>query len=386
MSTAYAYAAAALLAEEYGLNALPPTTSNDRRTTTARVAEIRASAAAAYRASLEEVPVDAAHNKLYPQKKVAKKKRTNDRNARQDDVSTRGEVAPIEESTTSGVSDIYSEFSPQIERIEKSIASGTKSRNKQRGATKNITKLAKKVTKNKKDRESYMKLSPDKKKVKSARNRKYKDFTKEQKDRRNALRRKARAYERYAEAHNKLYPHDKIADKQCARESTLVMKKMIKVDNVPPRVKHMYQDINTLHDVVSTGGLGYFAENKDGSIVNVMKEVHRILGYSPKNRKMNTLELGSGLGRPSTVFSQYLFDHGLAIGVELDPNLQSNALHNLKLITLKGVHNVKNGCFEEDSVEQNGELKHVVPPRMMLLQADIVSGLATWLSYFDTFD
>jgi hypothetical protein len=107
-----AYATAALLAEElaedYELtdSHLPRATSNvSAETTTARVAEIRASADAAYRASLEEVPVDDAEL-LAPMEEASGEVEGGCARAKQqaaaiavavDEVSAMNEVASVDE-------------------------------------------------------------------------------------------------------------------------------------------------------------------------------------------------------------------------------------------------------------------------------------------------
>jgi hypothetical protein len=62
------------------------------------------------------------------------------------------------------------------------------------------------------------------------------------------------------------------------------------------------------------------------------------------------------------VFAQYLWDHGFHVGVELCPGLTSNSLNNLKLLTLKGLHNVSQGYLDEKYVMENGELSCLVLP------------------------
>ena len=91
---------------------------------------------------------------------------------------------------------------------------------------------------------------------------------------------------------------------------------------------------------------------------------------------MTSLDMGSGLGKPSESFSQYLFDgKGIHLGIELDPLLFVQCVRNVQGVTTKGLANVAAGKFRSDYVEKHGVLNTVRPPNCGFVCGDIVSAI-----------
>ena len=197
-----------------------------------------------------------------------------------------------------------------------------------------------------------------------------------QADHANRLQRSIYALNLIAKSHNTLYTnkHDKIPEVHQERESTVHFgKPTTRAFYSAPRLNVMEKDGKIELDAMGHIEKGHFAQCPHSSMTRVMHNVNGVLWNDPRNRRMVTLDPGHGNGYPSQVFSQYLWDLGFHVGVEICPGLSSNSWANLRLVTLKGIHNVEQGYFDEKYVKEHGELSRVVPPRAFFVNGRIVS-------------
>lgn len=183
-----------------------------------------------------------------------------------------------------------------------------------------------------------------------------------------------RAYEKWATNHNMRYESmsDKVPTKMSQKETTLSFGKVSRnYLFVFPRMKTLGQDIYYEREPLGKMGDGVFQEITPASMQNVTCMAWTLLGGDWRASFANSLDNGSGMGNPSTYFSQCYFEFGFHVGVEFDKGMTNSAVGNLKRLTEKGFANYKAGYFDPEYIAQHGELCHVRPPNVALLHGDI---------------
>ena len=88
------------------------------------------------------------------------------------------------------------------------------------------------------------------------------------------------------------------------------------------------------------------------------------------------------MGLPSLILSQYIFEVGFHVGVELNEGLHNISNINIKSLTEKAHNNLRQGYFEDDVVEREGELHHACPPTAAFVLGNIVSKFAEYEHLF----
>lgn len=126
--------------------------------------------------------------------------------------------------------------------------------------------------------------------------------------------------------------------------------------------------------------------NSTSALTCINRNYSEALWGDSRNRKIVSLDAGSGNGIPSIIFSQYLFDNGFHVGLELCPGLVSNSMRNLKQLTTKGMVNLLAKKFDRESVLEVGELGYNVPPRCHFVPGDIVSDYCSDVKFSVSFD
>jgi hypothetical protein len=116
---------------------------------------------------------------------------------------------------------------------------------------------------------------------------------------------------------------------------------------------------------------GTFQQITDKDMQCSVWKAFNFLGANKHARRANSVDLGSGLGKPSLYFSQLYFEQGWHFGIEFDKGLANTTNGNLKRVTCKGLANVMEGHFEENNIKEDGELTHVRPPHVALIHGDI---------------
>ena len=233
------------------------------------------------------------------------------------------------------------------------------------------------------------------------------ELKEEAKARANLLKRRNRQQTQQAKIHNSVYRHDPVAEtprQRAAEEKTLMFGRLAtNFVRIPQRLRTMEGSVT--HDELGHHNEGgHYVEVRTSSMVRVSYSMHsecpRSCGFSfvncpitplgtdvhksklsealwsdSRNRKIVSLDAGSGNGLPSIIFSQFLFDHGFHVGMEQCPGLLSNSITNIKELTAKGMVSLLARKFDRESVLEVGELGDNVPPRCHFVLGDIVSGL-----------
>lgn len=195
------------------------------------------------------------------------------------------------------------------------------------------------------------------------------------KKRRAAHERERRMWQRTVQPlHNFQYPNkvDSLPKLWRDRPKHLVFGKMTKKYPTPDRMQSLYQDINIERE--SLGALG--STYQTISTPDIIRIFHLVLDMVPqKNRKdalkMVTIDMGSGLCNILLNVSQSVLQQGLHLGIENQIALYDTASMNIKEVMVKALRNVMKSYFDAEVVEQNGELQHVSPPRVINTRADI---------------
>jgi hypothetical protein len=196
----------------------------------------------------------------------------------------------------------------------------------------------------------------------------------ELKEKNTANRKKSRAYQKFAEIHNKFYnsKKDTVPASLKMKETKIFFGKATRNYFVAvERLKTLEQDIYYEGNALGKMHDGTFQEITDKDMQRSVWTAFKLLGANEHARRANSVDLGSGLGNPSLFFSQLYFEEGWHFGIEFDKGLALTANGNLKRVTTKGVVNVTAGHFEEDNIKENGELSHVQPPHVALVHGDI---------------
>jgi len=126
--------------------------------------------------------------------------------------------------------------------------------------------------------------------------------------------------------------------------------------------------------------------NSSSALTCINRNYSEALWCDPRNRKIVSLDAGSGNGLPPLIFSEFLFDRGFHVGLELCPGLVSNSMRNLKQLTAKGLVSLLAKKFDRDSVLKVGELGDNVPPRCHFVRGDIVSDYCSDVKFSVSFD
>jgi hypothetical protein len=183
-----------------------------------------------------------------------------------------------------------------------------------------------------------------------------------------------RAYEKWAANHNRRYASlsDKVPAKMSKKETIISFGKVSRnYLFVFPRMKTIGRDIYYEREPLGKMGKGVFQEITPASMQNVTCMAWTLLGGDRRASYANSLDNGSGMGNPSTYFSQCYFEFGFHVGVEYDKGMTNSAIGNLKRLTEKGFANYKAGYFDPEYIVKHGELGHVRPPNVALLHGDI---------------
>lgn len=184
---------------------------------------------------------------------------------------------------------------------------------------------------------------------------------------------RSRFYKKFAHCFNTRYTSD--ADQipaTLAKKETLICfgKATKNYVIVHHRIRTLGSDIP--YQRTATGGdYGTFQEVTSNSMFNVASTAWLLLGSNTRASNSNSFDNGSGLGCPSTYFSQAYFENGKHVGMEIDIQLAVQAQRNLQSLTRKAISNVENGCFDESYIKMYGELCNVCPPQVALLHGDI---------------
>ncbi len=189
-----------------------------------------------------------------------------------------------------------------------------------------------------------------------------------------AARAKSRSYIKWASRHNAKYlsKKDQVPAKLSQKDLQIIFRKTTKSYFLPiKRLKHIGQDIYYKREPIGKLGEGMFRKITQKSMQKAICKAYTILGANKRASCSVSLDLGCGLGNPSTFFSQAYFEEGMHFGIEFDKGLLNVANGNLKRITMKGVANVKGGFFKGDYIITNGELSHVRTPHVALVHGDI---------------
>ena len=93
---------------------------------------------------------------------------------------------------------------------------------------------------------------------------------------------------------------------------------------------------------------GTFMEIKDKDMQHTVWKAWKHLGADKRASRAISVDLGSGLGKPSLFFSQLYFQNGMHFGIEFDKGLHVTANGNLMRVTTKGWANVEEKLFEKD--------------------------------------
>ncbi len=182
-----------------------------------------------------------------------------------------------------------------------------------------------------------------------------------------------RAYEKWAVNYNKRYTSefDKVATKISQKDTLLCFGKVTRnYLFIFPRLKTLGQDIYYEREPLGKGE-GIFQEITPASMQNVTCMAWTLLGGGRCASFANSLDNGSGMGNPSTYFSQCYFEYGFHIGVEYDKGMNNSAMGNLKRLTEKGFANYKAGYFVPEYIAEYGELSYIRPPNVALLHGNI---------------
>ena len=136
-------------------------------------------------------------------------------------------------------------------------------------------------------------------------------------------------------------------------------------------MKTLGQDIYYEREPLGKMGEGIFQEITPASMQNVTCMAWTLLGGDWCASFANSLDNGSGMGNPSTYFSQCYFEYGFHIGVEYDKGMTNSAVGNLKRLAEKGFANYKAGYFDPEYIAEHGELSYIRPPNVALLHGNI---------------
>jgi len=137
---------------------------------------------------------------------------------------------------------------------------------------------------------------------------------------------------------------------------------------MPERVTSLSS--NTLsfsRDAATVAGEGFYQTITFGSVVKLVRRLMLLVpaAHRHKFRHMNTVDLGAGLMLLSLVFSQYLLTDGGHFGIECQKALVHQSKINIKNITAKGISNWRKGDLRPETVLEQGELQHVIPPNVI---------------------
>jgi hypothetical protein len=113
------------------------------------------------------------------------------------------------------------------------------------------------------------------------------------------------------------------------------------------RLKNLGGDIYYERSALGKMLDGMFQEISDKDMQLSVWKAFKLLGANKLARRANSVDLGSGLGKPSLFFSQLYFEEGKHFGIEFDKGLAHTANGNLKRVTIKGVVNVQKGHLKK---------------------------------------
>lgn len=203
------------------------------------------------------------------------------------------------------------------------------------------------------------------------------DLLAKKKEHDNRLKRKRRKFINEAKVHNRIYPSqmDRRPDKWKDIPVEIHFGKGNKFATyVAPRITRIGQHLpEFLRDPLGKMD-GFHQSITATSMQQVINEVIALLPYNDKGRRMNTLDLGHGLGKPSIQWSQYYFDHGgLHVGIEFCIGSINASKTNIKAVTMKALNNLRQGYFADDCVQKEGELHLTRPPNVVFEHGDMVS-------------
>ena len=174
----------------------------------------------------------------------------------------------------------------------------------------------------------------------------------------NAANRKAsRDYQKYAERHNKFYSSkkDSIPSSLKMKDTKIFFSKATrKYFMAVERVKNIGAGIYYERSALGKMQDGTFQEITDKDMQRSVWKAFKHLGADEHASRANSVDLGSGLGKPSLFFSQLYFEKGWHFSIEFDEGLNNTANGNLKRVTTKGLANVMEGHFAKDNIEENG--------------------------------
>ena len=193
----------------------------------------------------------------------------------------------------------------------------------------------------------------------------------------NHQKRKRRKFIHDAKVHNRIYPSqmDRRPDKWKNFPTETHFGKASKfVTFVAQRIKRIAQHTpEFLHDPIGKTK-GFHQSITAASMQRVVNEVIALCPKNDKGRRMNTLDLGHGLGKPSIQWSQYYFDHGgLHVGIDFCIGSVNASNINIRAVTTKALNNQRQGYFDDDCVQREGELHLTRPPNVVFERGDIVS-------------
>lgn len=194
-------------------------------------------------------------------------------------------------------------------------------------------------------------------------------------DKRNRLRAKVAESRKLAKMHNAVYPSnaDRLAETQSEKDGTMMLGNVTKYNaHIPVRLQELTSGIAYTHDPLgSVTGEGYYQTITTGSMAAVTNAMLKLVPIE-KARFMSTLDIGSGLSKPSLQFSQYFMERGVHFGLERQAPLVHGAKINIKNVTAKGLLNIRKGLLSSSNIKENGELQYVVPPNCISIHGDIM--------------
>ena len=301
----------------------------------------------------------------------------------------KADVSRLDESYLEPPSHLLQMCDDDIFKYTENLRKRTKATEQKAGKAKAMGKYNIKLLKLAHSRRSY-----NKNKAKKAKKQEYmKEYRQKNKEigvnpelkAKNAANRKAsRTYQKFAEKHNKFYSSkkDMVPASLKMKETKMLFEKSTrKYFVVVERLKNLGGDIYYERSALGKMLDGTFQEITDKDMQLSVWKAFKLLGANKLARRANSVDLGSGLGKPSLFFSQLYFEEGKHFGIEFDKGLAHTANGNLKRVTIKGVVNVQKGHLKKNNIKENGELSHVRPLHVVLIHGNIEQ-----ISHYSGFD